>query len=438
MLKRRSSRVRLYCTGVFLAIFLGVSSSSFYAHASHDDAGLLTPALSVIAEESGMAKAGIVGEGISFEKDDFLRALNLSDVDAIVITEAPPTSEGELRVGNTVITGGQTLGALALSELSFTPSSDLCTRSSFRFRAEGSGYDLACELYMLTEGNSSPTLSVASAVSLNVSTHRNVSFFGTLPWYDPDGDEAHVEIVRYPKAGSIRLTDKSTGEYVYTPSKNFSGKDSFCYVARDKYGNYSASREVNLEITRPTTTVSFDDMESSPYYNAALTMVEEGIMSGTQVGADTYFYPERTVTRGEFVVMMMHALGIDDVCDTATTPFADDGDIPEQMKGYVSAAYSLGYVSGSVTEQGLCFEANRSITRAEAAVMLGNALDVATPTILPTFSDSADVPAWAAPSLYSLCSVGVIDLKDGEIAAKSALSRADAAQILTNLISFVK
>ena len=429
---------KLFCAGVALSLFIGVSSSSLYVSAAPADNALLSPALSVIAEDSSMAMAGLVGSSIEFDKNDFLRALNLSDIDAIVITQAPPSTEGELRVGNTVISKGQTVSASSLSLLSFVPStSSAAAQSSFRFRADNSGYDIACELYMLSSVNSCPTLSYASAVSLNVSTHRNVSLYGNLSCYDPDADEVFVEIVRYPSSGVLQLTDKYSGDYIYTPNANFSGKDSFCYVARDKYGNYSASAEVTLEVSKLKTTVEFDDMKSSPYYNAALTMVEEGIMSGTQVGADTYFYPEREVTRGEFVVMLMHALGIEDVSSSASTPFVDNDEIPVQMRGFVAAAYSLGYVNGSITENGLCFEANKNISRAEAAVILGNVLDVATPTVLPTFSDSADIPAWAAPSLYSLNAIGVMNRVDGGISPMNAVTRADAAQILSNLMRYV-
>lgn len=436
-IKKFLASPRLFCAGALLSLFLGVSSSSLYVSAAPADNALLTPALSIIAEDNSMAMAGLVGSPISFEKNDFLRALNLSDVDVITITQAPPSTDGELRIGDTVITKGQTISAASLSLLSFVPSGSSSVQSSFRFRADNSGYDIACELYTLNFANSCPTLAYASEVSLSVSTHRNVSLYGNLSCYDPDADEVFIEIVRYPSSGVLTLVDKYSGDYVYTPKANFSGKDSFCYVARDKYGNYSASAEVNLEVTKPKTTVKFDDMSSSPYYNAALTMVEEGIMSGTQVGADTYFYPDREVTRGEFVVMMMHALGIEDVSESASTPFVDNDAIPVQMRGFIAAAYSLGYVNGSVTESGLCFEPNRNISRAEAAVILSNVLNVATPTVLPTFSDSADIPAWAAPSLYSLNAIGVMNRVDGAISPMSAVSRADAAQILANLMNYI-
>ena len=178
-------------------------------------------------------------------------------------------------------------------------------------------------------------------------------------------------------------------------------------------------------------------MRGSPAYNAALNMLEEGIMSATQVGSDTYFHPDKTVSRGEFIVMTMQAVGIKDVTSVSQTPFADDESIPNSMKGYVSAAYRLGYINGIETEQGLCFEANRSITRAEVAVILGNILNASTPTVLPTFKDSDHIPAWATASVYSLNAIGVMNTVGGNVSPLNDLTRADAAVILSNVIRYL-
>ena len=433
----KRARNVLYSMGISAVILTAVATSSLGAAAEERVSQPVTPALSVIAEDNGMAMAGLIGTSISFDEDDFARALNLSEVETITITEAPPIADGELRVGTTVVNSGQTISASSLSLMSYTASNPSSTRTSFRFCVNGSGYDIPCELYLLDKYNHSPTLDTVPQTTLEVSTHRNIIYYGELPCFDSDGDDTIIEIVSYPQSGSLLLTDKVTGEYTYTPTAGYSGKDSFTYVARDIYGNYSASATVTLTVSKPTTTVSFDDMYGSRYYNAALTMVEEGIMSGTQVGSDTYFYPDGTVSRGEFVVMALHAIGMTDVADVSATVFADDSDIPTHMKGYIDTAYKLGYIRGTQTDSGLCFNAADSITRAEAAVILGNILDIATPTVLPTFTDSADLPAWAAPSMYTLNSVGVMNTVSGNISPKAAVTRADAAQILTNLMRYL-
>ena len=328
----KRARNVLYSMGISAVILTAVATSSLGAAAEERVSQPVTPALSVIAEDNGMAMAGLIGTSISFDEDDFARALNLSEVETITITEAPPIADGELRVGTTVVNSGQTISASSLSLMSYTASNPSSTRTSFRFCVNGSGYDIPCELYLLDKYNHSPTLDTVPQTTLEVSTHRNIIYYGELPCFDSDGDDTIIEIVSYPQSGSLLLTDKATGEYTYTPTAGYSGKDSFTYVARDIYGNYSASATVTLTVSKPTTTVSFDDMDGSRYYNAALTMVEEGIMSGTQVGADTYFYPDGTVSRGEFVVMALHAIGMTDVADVSTTVFADDSDIPVHMK----------------------------------------------------------------------------------------------------------
>ena len=158
-------------------------------------------------------------------------------------------------------------------------------------------------------------------------------------------------------------------------------------------------------------------------------------MSGMQIGSDTYFYPDKAVSRGEFTVLAMQAIGIKEVSPCVKTVFADDAEIPANMKDYIHAAYQLGYVNGLYKDGELYFECNRPITRSEAAVMLGNILDLATPTVTPSFSDSSDIPAWAASSVYSLTSAGIMSSDDGKISPLSSITRGDAAVILTNLIN---
>ena len=357
-MKKRKNALFSFC---FLFFFLATSATpSLVLNVEAAADAIVSPALSVLAEECDMAMAALRGHAISIEAEDFARAMNLSSVREITVTETPPITDGELRVGTTVVNRGQSISGDSLSLLTYTAASDITT-SSFRFRVGNAPYEMTCHLYLLDKQNHAPTLSPASKNTLNVSTHRNVTLYGTLPCYDPDGDQTAIEIVSYPERGILRLVNPATGDYTFTPGDGYSGKDSFVYVARDIYGNYSASRTVSLTVSKPTVSVKYDDMENSPYYNAALTMAEAGIMSGTQVGSDVYFYPDGTVSRGEFLVMAMHAIGVEEVTEVSSTAFTDDADIPQYMKGYIATAYELGYVKGVQTERGTCFEANRSI-----------------------------------------------------------------------------
>lgn len=391
----------------------------------------VSPALSLLAAEADMAKSGLQFSEISFSADDFARALNRAKVKSITIASLPPAADGKLKLGTTDVYAGQVIARNSLGLLRFVPAANAVTESSFTFSAEDSGYALTCALYLLPALNFAPTVELADENALTVSTHRSISCFGTLPAYDPEGDPLTYEIVSAPKKGSIILTDTAAGDYRYTPTEGKTGKDSFRYVVRDKYGNYSAAATVSITISRPKTSVVFADMTDHWAHNAALTMVEAGIMQDRQVGNVVCFDPAEPVSRGEFLVMAMNASGVTNVPTAVDTGFADDAAIPAAMKGYVAAAVELGYIRGRIVDGQSVFCPDDAITRAEAAVILGNILDAAVPTVKPVFSDADSVPEWAYDALSALNAIGVMSgTGSGVIAAAAPLNRAQAAQIL--------
>ena len=163
LLKKTRSRLCCFC----LAAFLVTSSASAMLQVSASDktSAPISPGIFVLAEQNSMAMAGLRGNSIKFDADDFCRALNLARIDKITVTSAPAVTDGELRVGSTVVNSGQTVSAANLSLLSYTASSGITT-SSFRFRADDSPYEMTCKLYLLDRMNYAPTLSMVPKTSL--------------------------------------------------------------------------------------------------------------------------------------------------------------------------------------------------------------------------------------------------------------------------------
>jgi hypothetical protein len=184
----KKKRHVLYSVGIIAAVIIAVSAASLSSANGEGNQTLASPALSVMAEENGMAIAGLVGDSISFEKNDFARALNLKNVGDIIITKVPPVADGELRVGTTVVNEGQKISASSLSLMSYTASSRESTKTTFRFKTEDSSYDVPCTVYLLDKVNYAPTLENAPETTRQVSTHRNITYYGSLPCHDPDGD----------------------------------------------------------------------------------------------------------------------------------------------------------------------------------------------------------------------------------------------------------
>jgi hypothetical protein len=193
---------------------------------------------------------------------------------------------------------------------------------------------------------------------------------------------------------------------------------------------------VSLSVSLCGTDVTYADMENSRAYNSALELTEEGIMSGVQVGDQYYFYPENHVTREEFLVMAMHAIGISEVPECKATSFADDADIEEGMKGYVAMAHSLGYIQGSAENGSLYFRPDQTLTRAEAAVILERMLGLEDAKYVPTFADHQMIPVWAADAIFALHEAGIMIPTDNYIAPTETLNRAETAMILSAILQY--
>ena len=397
----------------------------------------LSDGMAVIANNYQMAKSAMVNNKIVFSASDFERSMNLSNVSYVTITSVPPLTDGCLCVGDVAVNAGQTISRENLDLLNFRSANENVKHTTFEFKVNGNSYEMTCNLYFLTRENHAPTLEMEDERSFLVSTHQNIKVYGKVGAYDVDGDDLRFEIVSYAKNGVIDF-DNESGEYSYTPTGSYFGEDSFEYVAIDKYGNYSASRKVNVTVEKRQTDINYCDMQDHKDHHAVLTLTEMGVMSGTKIGNNVYFMPDKSVSRIDFVVMLMNSLGVDAPENVLNTGFDDDDEIPASMKGYVKAAKQMGLITGSVNAQGnYLFEPNRDISRAEAALIVSRLVGGSVPTVKPTFTDKNDIPAWAHDAIYTLNDLGILQSYNGNISPTSPLTRTQTAQMLYALLEYI-
>ena len=393
--------------------------------------------LCVIASQTDMAKSALVNEKMVFSADDFEKYLNSAQISSITVTSIPSITDGCLCVGDTVVVAGQSITRDNLDLLNYRAGNEKVKQAEFKFKVDGNEYEMTCKMYFLTRENSAPTLELEDERLFSVSTHQTITVYGKLMAHDYDGDEMRYEIVSYAKNGVIEL-DKQSGEYRYTPMGAYFGEDYFEYVAVDKYGNYSPSQRVSLKVEKIKTDVLYCDMDLHPAHHAAMSLTEEGIMDGVEIGSSTYFMPDKSVSRMDFLVMLMHAIGIDEVENVFDTGFDDDGMIPSKLKGYVKRARDMGIISGAVDVDGrYYFYPDRNITRAEAALMVNSIVNGKVPTVKPTFADREEIPTWAHDAIYSLNNLGILTSINGEIAPSENLTRAATAQMLYALMQHI-
>ena len=168
---------------------------------------------------------------------------------------------------------------------------------------------------------------------------------------------------------------------------------------------------------------------------ASLILTERGLMLGRLSGDNLYFDPEEAVSRGDFTVLAMKAAGVSAIEGLTDTCFDDNEKIPSEIRPYIATAQLLGFVNGSFNGEGLYFEAERPITRAEAAVILCNVMSLEASdevvAAMARVSEGEAIPSWATPSFSALYAEGAISKREnGLFDAKGELTRAEAAEML--------
>ncbi|MBO5338557.1 MAG: S-layer homology domain-containing protein [Clostridia bacterium] len=395
----------------------------------------ISPAIDVIASESSMVKSSVLADGeLNFDIDDFDNTVGVN-VSEIKITALPSSEVGRLMLDNLYVVENQVIKREDFSLLKFVGKSESYD-ATFKFKPNGHDYEIECSLVPLSSVNLSPVGSNGATVS--ALTMKNLSCFGTLLAYDPEGDELEFEIVSYPKKALVCITNKQTGDYIYTPYENARGKDSFSYRVHDSYGNYSEVCSVEINIENKKANFVFSDVDKIDLY-AVNVVCEVGLMDSVKNADGSFsFNPNEEITREEFIALIMDVMGAKDVPQIEKTRFADDKDISPKYKGYLESAFSLGIITGTNEVDGVHINPKRPITLAEGAVIINNIIGAKKDTCLTVFADDDDIPGWARESIESLTEAGILKKDEGKISPNQTLTKAQVATILMSLLKYKK
>lgn len=198
-------------------------------------------------------------------------------------------------------------------------------------------------------------------------TYKNLVITENLRVHDPEGEEMTLTLTRPPKRGSVEL--KPNGTFTYTPRKNKVGVDSFTFTATDSAGKISREATVTISILKPTDAKQYSDTLGRDCRFQAEWMKNTGIFVGENVGGSPCFLPDQTVSRGEFVTMLVKALDIPTDENVTETGYID---VPQWLQPYLAAAIRSGLTTG--VEAAESFLPSQPVSAQEAASMLCAAL----------------------------------------------------------------
>lgn len=158
-----------------------------------------------------------------------------------------------------------------------------------------------------------------------------------------------------------------------------------------------------------------------------------GITTGFEDGT---FRPNQSITRQQFAVMLYRYLGLDGTkYDSAALPFADNKEVGEYAQTAIKTLYSMGILNGSEENGKIYFHPAASLTRAQAATMIGRTQQRGYATAALSFTDAAGIPAYASYYIQTMVAQKVISgYEDGAFRPNQSITRGQMAKILYNLL----
>ena len=338
----------------------------------------------------GIASAAEVESGsvYCFSAGDFSPEENLT---GICITDLPESSVGTILLGTRVLREGDILTTDQVAQMTFSPlltEQDASAQVGYLpIYADRVDPSAAMTIAIRGKEDKAPV-----AEDMAVETYKNLPNTTKLKVSDPEGQAMAFTITRQPRRGTVTIGED--GSFTYTPKKNKVGVDSFTYTATDPAGKVSREATVTITILKPTDATQYTDTIGKSCLFAAEWMKHTGIFVGESVAENPCFSPEKPVTRGEFVTMLVKALEITPEEEITHTGYTDE--IPLWLQPYLAAAVRSGLTAGLPEQE--TFGADMPITGAEAAVMLQNALDLTVETV----AADSESPDWAATALSAL------------------------------------
>lgn len=182
--------------------------------------------------------------------------------------------------------------------------------------------------------------------------------------------------------------------------------------------------------TNTENTTVFHDLSGSEWaQEPILALYYRGVVNGK---SDGVFEPESSVTRAEFVKMIVNALEL----TTENQPAEFDDVTPgDWFYDVVRTAAACGIVNGD----GAGFNPNANITREDMAVIIVRAAQYANVGLSggtsAAFTDAASISSYAAEAVSKMQANGIVNgMEDGSFQPKQNATRAQACKMLYELL----
>lgn len=151
-----------------------------------------------------------------------------------------------------------------------------------------------------------PEEGAPAAQDLEIATYRGIPYEAQFLASGEEGETLTFAVVDQPRKGTVVVEGD---QFTYAPDEGVTGSDSFTYTATDTAGRVSQPATVKVEIQKTRSGVTYADTAGSAAAAAAQDLAEAGVFTGAKIGDQYYFEPDKTVTRSEFLAMVLETAG---------------------------------------------------------------------------------------------------------------------------------
>lgn len=193
-----------------------------------------------------------------------------------------------------------------------------------------------------------------------------------------------------------------------------------------------------LQNEKPDVEAGLPDFVDLPADHWARGLIARALTRGILEGdGQGNIYPDRAVTREEFVAMLVRAFALEETDGECGFADASEGD---WYFSYVNTVYQLGIVLGVDDEN---FGVGQNILRQDACVMLDRVLNGLAAKLKSTnkneIKDMQAVADYAKDSVQNLMEIGVVRGDENQnIRPASELTRTEAASMFLNMLERMK
>lgn len=264
-----------------------------------------------------------------------------------------------------------------------------------------------------------------------------------LSFSDKDASTAYYAVYRVDKGVGLDVNTDQSANYLvgtvrksgqtasFTDRGNYDKDTVYAVTSLDRLHNESGPRVVGANNSK----YFYDVGAGSGWAIAAVDgLYEREVVKGIGNGL---FAPGSSVRRADFLIMVMNSYGIE-VEENLTDNFSDAGST--YYTGYLATAKKHGIVQGVGDGK---FNPEGSISRQDMFVILHRALESIEklPTAgepvrkLEDYADRGEIDDYALEAMKLFVETGVVQGDGGYLKPLNSSSRAEASQVMYNLIS---